>query len=100
MPLTDGHILDVAVVLKREEIRRSATHVADVLGECGWSVSARTAQRHFARPGLDHRPPTARRVFGRLLRATPATSAGPAMRCYESIENKDANAATLVPIGG
>lgn len=66
VPLTGEHILDAAVVLKREEPRRTATHIADVLAECGWSVSARTLQRHFARLGLDHRPPTARRVFGRF----------------------------------
>lgn len=66
VPLTAEHILDAAVVLKREEPRRTATHIADVLAECGWTVSARTLQRHFARLGLDHRPPTARRVFGRF----------------------------------
>jgi hypothetical protein len=37
----------------------SIAHIADVLAECGWTVSARTLQRHFARLGLDHRPPTA-----------------------------------------
>jgi putative transposase len=66
VPLTASHILDAAVVLKREEPRRTATHIADVLAECGWTVSARTLQRHFARLGLDHRPPTARRTFGRF----------------------------------
>lgn len=66
VPLTATHILDAAVVVKREEPRRTATHIADVLAECGWTVSARTLQRHFARLGLDHRPPTARRVFGRF----------------------------------
>jgi putative transposase len=66
VPLTAEHILDSAVVLKREQPRRTATHIADVLAECDWTVSARTLQRHFARLGLDHRPPTARRVFGRF----------------------------------
>lgn len=71
VPLTAEHILDAAVVLKREEPRRTATHIADVLAECGWKVSARTLQRHFARLGLDHRPPTARRVFGRFEADAP-----------------------------
>jgi putative transposase len=66
VPLTSQHILDAAVRLKREEPRRTATHIADVLAECGWTVSARTLQRHFARLGLDARPATARRTFGRF----------------------------------
>lgn len=66
VPLTAEHILDTAETLKREQPRRTATHIADVLAECGWTVSARTLQRHFARLGLDHRQPTARRTFGRF----------------------------------
>lgn len=65
VPLTGEHILDAAVTLKREEPRRSAAHIAAVLAERGWSVSARPLQRHFARLGLNHQP-EARVVFGRF----------------------------------
>lgn len=66
VPLTAEHILDEAVILKREEPRRTAAHIAAVLAEHGWTVSARTLQRHFARLGINGRPPATRRVFGRF----------------------------------
>ncbi len=65
MPLTPGHVLDTAVTLKREEPKRTAAHVADVLATQGMQVSSRTLQRHFARQGLNETTPT-RRAFGRF----------------------------------
>lgn len=65
VPLTAKHILDAAVVLKREEPKRTAAHIAGVLATQGWVVSARTLQRHFARLGLNDLAPT-RRAFGRF----------------------------------
>lgn len=65
VPLTAGHILDVAVTLKREEPKRTAAHIAGVLATQGWVVGDRTLQRHFARLGLNDLAPT-RRAFGRF----------------------------------
>lgn len=65
VPLTDPEILDAAVVLKREEPKRTAAHVAAVLATQGMVVSSRTLQRHFARLGLNEAAPT-RRSFGRF----------------------------------
>jgi putative transposase len=65
VPLTANHVLDLAVTLKREQPKRTAAHIVDVLAEQGWTVSARTLQRHFARLGLNDLAPT-RRVFGRF----------------------------------
>ena len=65
VPLTADHVLDAAVVLKREQPRRTAAQVAAVLATQGWQVSPRTLQRHFARIGMRSVEPT-RRVFGRF----------------------------------
>jgi putative transposase len=65
VPLTAPEILDAAVTLKREEPKRTAAHVAEVLAIDGMAVSARTLQRHFARLGLNESSPT-RRSFGRF----------------------------------
>ncbi|MFQ5517321.1 MAG: DDE-type integrase/transposase/recombinase [Acidimicrobiia bacterium] len=65
VPLTCPEILDAAVVLKREEPKRTAAHVAQVLATQDMAVSARTLQRHFARLGLNESAPT-RRSFGRF----------------------------------
>lgn len=65
VPLTNATVLDKAERLKREQPRRTATHIAAVLATQGHTVSARTLQRHFARLGLNQTP-AARRAFGRF----------------------------------
>jgi putative transposase len=65
VPLTSAPTLDAAVVLKREEPRRTAAQVARILAEAGMEVGERTLQRHFARVGLN-RPASATRAFGRF----------------------------------
>ncbi len=65
VPLTAPEILDAAVHLKREEPKRTAAHVAEVLATQDMVVSARTLQRHFARLGLNEQR-SSRRAFGRF----------------------------------
>jgi putative transposase len=71
-PTCDVELLDLAVKLKRENPRRTATHIVELLltelaGQARQVPSVRTVQRHFARLGLnvrpDGRPPEA---FGRF----------------------------------
>ena len=81
VPRTDAQVLELAAGLKREKPARTAAQVARVLrASCGWSPSARTLQRHFARLELttrpDGRPPQA---FGRFEAGLPM-SCGPATR--------------------
>lgn len=57
----DVELLDLAVKLKRENPRRTATHVVELIvtelaGQDRQVPSARTVQRHFARLGLNVRP--------------------------------------------
>lgn len=66
VPLTPGHILDAAAVLKRENPARTATHISVMLSESGHAVSPRTLQRFFVREGLNLTGPTPRRAFGRF----------------------------------
>lgn len=65
VPVTDPAVLGLAERLKREEPRRTATHIAAVVAAQGQVVSARTLQRHFVRVGLNELTP-ARRAFGRF----------------------------------
>lgn len=73
-PLSDAELLDLAVRLKRENLRRAATQVCELVaaelasrGDGRTVPSARTVQRHFARLGLNRRPAgTGRKVFGRF----------------------------------
>jgi putative transposase len=73
-PISDVELLDLAVRLKRENPRRTATHIVELIvtdlagrDEGRQVPSERTVQRHFARLGLhvrpDGRPPEA---FGRF----------------------------------
>jgi putative transposase len=73
-PVADRELLDLAVRLKRENPRRTATHIVELIttdlartGEQRQVPSARSVQRHFVRLGLqgrgDGRPPEA---FGRF----------------------------------
>jgi putative transposase len=73
-PTSDTGLLDLAVRLKRENPRRTATHIVELIvtglagrGDARQVPSERTVQRHFARLGLnvrpDGRPPEA---FGRF----------------------------------
>ena len=72
-PHTPGSVLELAVALKREVPGRTAAQVAAILGEhAGWSPSARTLQRHFARLELNTRPDgSAPKAFGRFEAAAP-----------------------------
>lgn len=73
-PVSDSELLDLAVRLKRENPRRTAVHIVELIvtelagrDEVRHVPSDRTVQRHFARLGLnvrgDGRPPEA---FGRF----------------------------------
>ena len=68
----DVELLDLAVKLKRENPRRTATHIVeliftDLAGQGRQVPSARTVQRHFARLGLNVRPNGAPpEAFGRF----------------------------------
>jgi putative transposase len=73
-PLSDPELLDLAVRLKRENPRRTAAHIVELIttdlartGEVRQIPSVRSVQRHFARLGLrgrsSERPPEA---FGRF----------------------------------
>lgn len=69
VPRTDVELLDLAVGLKREQPRRSAAQILDIIARshAGAGPSQRTLQRHFARLGLDRQSdgrPT--RSFGRF----------------------------------
>jgi putative transposase len=68
----DVELLDLAVRLKRENPRRTATHIVELLvtelaGGDRQVPSERTVQRHFARLGLNVRPDgSAPEAFGRF----------------------------------
>ena len=52
VPFTAATVLDLAVKLKLEAPGRTAAHVAEIIAiSNGWSPSARTIQRLFARRG-------------------------------------------------
>jgi putative transposase len=62
-PVSDTELLDLAVRLKRENPRRTAVHIVELIvtdlaerGEIRQVPSDRTVQRHFARLGLNVRP--------------------------------------------
>ena len=67
-PRTDAAVLELAAQLKREHPARTAAHIARILAaEQGWTPSARTLQRHFARLELNTRPDgSPPRAFGRF----------------------------------
>lgn len=73
-PVSDVELLDLAVRLKRENPKRTATHICELVtaelaagGDGRVVPSARTIQRHFARLGLNKPPaPGARKVRGRF----------------------------------
>ncbi len=74
-PVCDVELLDRAVRLKRDNPRRTASHIVELLatelsdrGPAGRQVpSARTVQRHFARLGLNVRPDgSPPQAFGRF----------------------------------
>jgi putative transposase len=68
----DVELLDLAVRLKRENPRRTATHIVELIvtelaGRDRQVPSERTVQRHFARLGLNVRPDgSAPEAFGRF----------------------------------
>jgi putative transposase len=68
----DVELLDLAVKLKRENPRRTATHIVELIvtelaGRDRQVPSDRTVQRHFARLGLNVRPDgSAPEAFGRF----------------------------------
>jgi putative transposase len=68
----DVELLDLAVRLKRENPRRTATHIVELIvtelaGRDRQVPSDRTVQRHFARLGLNVRPDgSAPEAFGRF----------------------------------
>lgn len=71
--LSDVELLDLAVRLKRENPKRAATHICELIAtelasrDDGRRVpSARTIQRHFARLGLHRHPGPAPKVFHRF----------------------------------
>ena len=66
-------MLDLAVTLKLEAPGRTAAQIAEIITVSnGWSPSARTIQREFARRGLNVRPDgTPPQVFGRFEAAAP-----------------------------
>ena len=72
-PRTPASVLELAAALKREAPARTAAQVAVILGEhAGWTPSARTLQRHFARLELNTRPDgTPPKSFGRFEAAAP-----------------------------
>ena len=70
-PVTSAAVLELAAALKREVPARTAAQVAAILGAHagpgGPVPSARTLQRHFARPELNTRPDgSAPKAFGRF----------------------------------
>jgi putative transposase len=72
-PRTETEVLDLAAALKGEHPARTAAHIARIIeAQHGWTPSARTLQRHFARLGLntgpDGSPPAA---FGRFQAGEP-----------------------------
>ena len=73
VPFTAGVVLDLAVRLKLEAPRRTAAQLAEIITVSnGWSPSARTIQREFARRGLNTRPDgTPPPAFGRFEAAAP-----------------------------
>jgi putative transposase len=74
-PRVAAELLELAVVLKREQPRRSATQIATVIAERhGHSPHQRTLQRHFRRVGLDRELAAQRgalRAFGRFQAEAP-----------------------------
>lgn len=73
VPFTAAAVLDLAVSLKLEGPARTATQVAEIITVSkGWSPSARTIQRLFARQGLNTRPDgLSPQAFGRFEAAAP-----------------------------
>jgi putative transposase len=72
-PFTAATVLDLAVSLKLEAPGRTAAQIAQIIiVSNGWSPSARTIQRVFARQGLNVRPDgTPPPVFGRFEAGAP-----------------------------
>jgi putative transposase len=74
-PRVDADALELAVTLKREQPRRSAAHIAQVIAERhGASPHQRTLERHFRRVGLDRELAAQRgalRAFGRFQAEAP-----------------------------
>ena len=72
-PFTAATVLDLAVTLKLEAPGRTAAQIAEIIMVSnGWSPSARTIQRVFARRGLNTRPDgTPPQAFGRFEAAAP-----------------------------
>jgi putative transposase len=74
-PRVDAGVLELAVTLKREQPRRSAAQIAQVLAErYGHSPHQRTLERHFRRVGLDRELAATRgalRAFGRFQAEAP-----------------------------
>ena len=73
VPFTAAAVLGLAVTLKLEAPGRTAAQIAEIITVSkGWSPSARTIQREFARRGLNTRPDgTPAPVFGRFEAAAP-----------------------------
>lgn len=67
-PLTPVEILNLAVRLKREQPKRTAAGICDIIARHqGGAPSARTIQRHFAHLGLNRCPDgRAPKAFGRF----------------------------------
>jgi putative transposase len=74
-PRVDAGALELAVTLKREQPRRSAAQIAQVIAERhGHSPHQRTLERHFRRVGLDRELAERRgalRAFGRFQAEAP-----------------------------
>jgi len=74
-PRADAGALELAVTLKREQPRRSAAQIAEVIAERhGASPHERTLERHFRRVGLDRELAAERgglRAFGRFEAEAP-----------------------------
>ena len=72
-PFTAATVLDLAVTLKLEAPGRTAAQIAEIIMVSnGWSPSARTIQRVFARRGLNTRPDgTPPQAFGRFEAGAP-----------------------------
>lgn len=73
VPLSDVELLDLAVRLKRENPKRAATHIYELIAtelaarnEVRPVPSARTIQRQFARLGLNRLPGPAPKPLGRF----------------------------------
>ncbi len=67
-PRTDPGVLELAARLKAERRARTAAHIARIIAQQrGWTPSARTLQRHFARLELGTRPDgNPPKAFGRF----------------------------------